>query len=51
MYFAGKIGFNKYDESPDLGIRLFTIGLQLGLYGNIIIIRLLQPTVGNEISS
>ena len=50
-HFAGKIGVSKYDESSDLRIRLLTTGLQLGLYGYIIIIRLLPSMVGNEISS
>lgn len=32
MNFAGKIGISKYSNAFDPTIRLFTIGLQLGLY-------------------
>jgi hypothetical protein len=51
MDFAGKIGVNRYSEFPDPRAQLLTIRLQLALYRNIIIIRLLQTMVGNEISS
>jgi hypothetical protein len=51
MGFAGKISANRYDGSPDRGVRLLTIGLRLVLYRYIIIIRLLQTIVGDEIFS
>ena len=50
MVFAGKINVSSYDESSGARIRSLAIGLQLALYGYIIIIRLLQTIVGNEIS-
>jgi len=49
MGFTGKITINGYVGSSDMSVRLLTIGLQLALY--IIIIRLLQTMVGDEISS
>jgi|GEM_PF-1391175 len=54
MDFAGNISIDRYNKSPDPRIRLLTVGLQLALYDlycYIIIIRLLQTMVGNEISS
>jgi hypothetical protein len=51
MDFAGKTDFYGYCRLSDFNVRLLTIRLQLALYGYIIIIRLLQTIVGNEISS
>jgi hypothetical protein len=51
MDFAGKTDFYGYFRLSDFNVRLLAIILQLALYGYIIIIRLLQAMVGNEISS
>jgi len=53
MNFAGKIGTYEYGDSSASRVRLLAIRLQLALYAiycYIIIIRLLQTMVGNEIS-
>jgi hypothetical protein len=54
MAFFREIGVKKFGEYSKMRVRLLTLKLQLsicGIYYSIIIIRLLQSTVGNGISS
>ncbi len=51
MDLAGKNNASRYNGFPAHRSPSLTTGLQLALSGRIIIIRLLQVIVGNEISS